>query len=232
MHRQAKGSISLSNALTEEVIYSIADGFAGGRFSTLDFVEKLKTLAPAIWSELLTTYGDGGKGVGRHYSAYSRVAHSLQNLLKDQRIFKLDYEPAPEGYGSPVIRYWTTDPNNSGQLFPDEIGEDAGYPEGAATRVTVNKYERSIAARKACIEHHGSSCAACKIDMGKVYGSRGQGFIHVHHLKPLSEIGEKYTVDPIKDLIPVCPNCHAIIHRAEPMLAIEELVELLAGTTD
>lgn len=222
----------MSNALTEEIIYSIADGFAGERFSTLDFVEKLQTFAPAVWSELLASYGAGGKGVGRHYSAYSRVAHALQHLLRDGRLFKLDYGAAPEGYGSPVIRYWTTDPNNVGQLYPDEIGEDLGYPEGAATRVMVNKYERSSAARKACIEHHGTRCAACKIDLGEIYGSRGQGFIHVHHLKPLSEIGERYTVDPINDLVPVCPNCHAIVHRAEPMLAIGELVELLAGTAD
>ena len=59
-----------------------------------------------------------------------------------------------------------------------------------------------------------------------VYGERGVGFIHVHHLKPLSEISKEYEVDPIGDLRPLCPNCHAMIHR-RPEMGIEELKELI-----
>jgi 5-methylcytosine-specific restriction protein A len=56
-----------------------------------------------------------------------------------------------------------------------------------------------------------------------MYGDIGKGFIHVHHLKPVSQIGETYEVDPINDLRPVCPNCHAMLHRPEETLTIEEL---------
>jgi 5-methylcytosine-specific restriction protein A len=45
----------------------------------------------------------------------------------------------------------------------------------------------------------------------------------VHHLLPLKHIKKAYKVDPITDLRPVCPNCHAMIHRREPMLSLEEL---------
>ena len=47
----------------------------------------------------------------------------------------------------------------------------------------------------------------------EVYGEVGRGFIEVHHIVPISERGGDYIVDPIRDLIPLCSNCHAMIHR-------------------
>ncbi|MEG1241999.1 MAG: HNH endonuclease, partial [Oscillospiraceae bacterium] len=57
------------------------------------------------------------------------------------------------------------------------------------------------------------------------YGEVGKNFIHVHHKIPLNEISEEYVVDPVNDLIPVCPNCHAMLHRKinDKYLSIEEL---------
>jgi 5-methylcytosine-specific restriction protein A len=55
----------------------------------------------------------------------------------------------------------------------------------------------------------------------------GQGFIHVHHLKELASIAKEYEVDPIKDLRPVCPNCHAMLHQRKPALTISKLRQLL-----
>jgi 5-methylcytosine-specific restriction protein A len=95
--------------------------------------------------------------------------------------------------------------------FPDEIDESIGYPEGAVQRITVNRYERDPYARTKAIEHHGLRCKVCNFDFETIYGSLGQGFIHVHHIVKLSDVGETYIVDPKKDLIPVCPNwsCNA-----------------------
>jgi hypothetical protein len=101
------------------------------------------------------------------------------------------------------------------------------FTEGAVQGVLVNVYERDPLARKACIDHYGAGCQACDFDFGQRYGEIGEGFIHVHHRKPLSEIGAQYQVDPIKDLLPVCPNCHAMIHRTFPPLSIDELRTLL-----
>ena len=47
----------------------------------------------------------------------------------------------------------------------------------------------------------------------ETYGELGKGFIHIHHKTPLSQIKNEYKVDFKEDLIPVCPNCHAMLHR-------------------
>lgn len=111
--------------------------------------------------------------------------------------------------------------------YPEELSGDT-FKEGAVQRVLVNAYERNPIARLACINHYGAICAACSFDFAHVYGSVGAGFIHVHHLAPLSSIGATYVVDPIRDLLPVCANCHAIIHRKDPPYAIAEVQELIA----
>lgn len=97
--------------------------------------------------------------------------------------------------------------------FPEEIEEDKDFFEGAGVKVTVNKYERNTEARRKCIEHNGCKCNICGINFGEVYGEVGKGFIHVHHIIPISEINQEYKIDYKNDLIPVCPNCHAMLHR-------------------
>lgn len=100
-------------------------------------------------------------------------------------------------------------------------------PEGAKRTVTVNAYERNPLARSACIAHHGYSCKVCGVDLGAKFGPIAANFIHVHHLVPISSIGRSYEVNPIQDLIPVCPTCHAILHLRVPPLSIAEAVALL-----
>jgi 5-methylcytosine-specific restriction protein A len=113
-------------------------------------------------------------------------------------------------------------------LFPD-VSEEHEYHEGHVRSVKVNAYERSSGAREKCIAYHGVACKICGLDFGERYGQLGEGFIHVHHLKPLHKIGEDYVVDHKKDLIPVCPNCHAMIHRIPDCenMSVEELKKVL-----
>jgi len=112
-------------------------------------------------------------------------------------------------------------------VFPDEMASPSGYLEGALRLVYVNAYERNPAARTACIAHYGPTCVVCGFNFSVVYGPLSKGFIHVHHLKPLAEIAVKYEVDPITDLRPVCPNCHAIIHMGGGCRSIEEARHLV-----
>ena len=120
----------------------------------------------------------------------------------------------------------------------DEAGviDDQGVVvEGAARTVSVNRYERSAWARQACVEHHGTSCAVCGIDFVEVYGDVGDGFIHVHHKTPISEVArtKNHHVDPIEDLVPVCPNCHAMLHRPKgKTLSVRELQRLMNVTQE
>ena len=115
-------------------------------------------------------------------------------------------------------------------IFPEVIDEVLNLYEGLKTTVSVNKYERNHVARTKCIEFHGCSCAVCGFDFQKVYGEIGKKFIHVHHITPLHTINEKYKVDYKLDLIPVCPNCHAMLHKKldgkEP--TVDELKKLIA----
>lgn len=113
------------------------------------------------------------------------------------------------------------------RLFPDELEPGHKYVEGARKQVRVNAYERDPRARKACLKRHGSCCAVCGFDFEARYGALGRGFIHVHHLKPLALTDGEYELDPVNDLRPVCPNCHAMLHRPEQMLSVEELQAIL-----
>lgn len=112
------------------------------------------------------------------------------------------------------------------QLAEEGLDTDTLY-EGVKRWVSVNTYERNPKARKKCIAHYGATCSICGIKFGEKYGKAGEGFIHVHHLTPLSEVSEKYEVDPINDLRPVCPNCHAIIHLRKPPYSIKEVKDFL-----
>ena len=123
-------------------------------------------------------------------------------------------------------------PTGAGRLYPDEVPVSQGrLVEGAIRQIVVNSFERSAAARERCIRAHGTRCAVCDLDMYARYGEIGRGFIHVHHLVELATIGAEYEVDPVKDLRPVCPNCHAMLHRTLPALSIEAVRSHLGRTS-
>lgn len=90
-------------------------------------------------------------------------------------------------------------------------------------------YERSRDAREACLKEFGYSCKICNFNFYEKYGEIGKNYIHVHHIVPLSEVGKSYIIDPKKDLIPICPNCHSMIHRSQKILSPEELKNSLKG---
>ena len=115
-------------------------------------------------------------------------------------------------------------------IYPDDI-DDNNLFEGSKKQITVNSYERSLQARQKCIEHYGPKCNICSLDFEQIYGNIGKGFIHVHHVKPLSEINEQYKINPVKDLRPVCPNCHAMLHKRKPAYSIEEIQDKIKQVT-
>jgi 5-methylcytosine-specific restriction enzyme A len=115
----------------------------------------------------------------------------------------------------------------SGDMLADEVINSDKLTEGAVRQITVNAYERNPVARTRCIEAHGVGCYVCGFNFGAAYGASASGFIHVHHIKPLATIAEQYEVNPVEDLRPVCPNCHAVIHMTNPPRSIEEVRALL-----
>jgi hypothetical protein len=122
-------------------------------------------------------------------------------------------------------------------IFPDEVEEQKEVvkrlPEGAVFQKLVNAYERNPLARQKCIDKYGTNCYICGFSFGATYGKVVDGFIHVHHLLQLSRVGKDYEVDPISDLRPVCPNCHAVIHhRHKQPYGIEEIRSFLTKVAE
>lgn len=113
--------------------------------------------------------------------------------------------------------------------LPEELDPKKKFIEGATKQVLVNSYERKPGARTACLRHFGYKCAACGQTMVDIYGKVGEGVIHVHHERELSTLGPDYELDPIEDLKPVCPNCHAILHTPKGVaMSISKLRGILA----
>lgn len=129
-----------------------------------------------------------------------------------EELMKNGLNGAPQGpqkINEVLERYLETISNHN-LLYPEVICDSKFY-EGAKKSIYVNSYERNSKAREECIAYHGFNCKVCGINFEDEYGSIGVGFIHVHHIVPLSEIKKEYILNPQKDLIPVCPNCHAMI---------------------
>lgn len=112
------------------------------------------------------------------------------------------------------------------KISKTDKNKNAKLLEGNPYSLTITKYERNPYARGKCLEHYGYTCQICKIDFEKDYGEIGKEFIHVHHLTPLSSIKSLYEVNPIEDLIPLCPNCHSMAHRKKIPFTIEELKKI------
>jgi predicted HNH restriction endonuclease len=109
-----------------------------------------------------------------------------------------------------------------------QMSQDAmGLREGSVMKRLSKSYVRDQNARRQCIAKYGTKCFICKFSFRARYGRVADGFIHVHHVRPLSDIGEEHSVDPVKDLRPVCPNCHAVLHMSDPPYSIEEVSAFL-----
>ena len=148
-----------------------------------------------------------------------------------------------------TLKTWVLNSSNIEEIFVDfdkflleelsefekEVVEKLADPaepnhfyEGKDIQSYSHKYERNPKAREACIKANGTACKICGIDFGKIYGPEFAGRIEVHHIVPISQIGHAYEIDPVKDLIPICPNCHAAIHSKKGgFYTVEELKALL-----
>lgn len=156
-------------------------------------------------------------------SLFIQYQNKRKGALKWGSIF--DRFDRTEHLGHAAYKPITSDVVN---VFPDEVTEHVVFREGAMRQVLVNAYERDSRARDQCIAKYGAKCFVCDFSFGTRYGKKFERVIHVHHLRPLSTIRKEYVVDPIEDLRPVCPNCHAILHAHNPAYTIEQVREFLA----
>lgn len=158
---------------------------------------------PAI-SVMVTRKDEAAPGSG--FADYYRKIHSEAKGKTDEGII------AEETRGCLTCEDWgpLLELSRTGEVASKILASRA-YEEGArVTRTLSEEIKRSPQARAACLAAKGTCCIVCERDLEAVYGV--PGIVHVHHLEPLSESDCVREVDPIKDLIPVCPNCHAVIH--------------------
>jgi predicted HNH restriction endonuclease len=153
-----------------------------------------------------------------------RIEPTIQHVLTSRGLQK---EKTTENYLYGFARSYREASRDETEQLPEEIVNPAQYVEGAKKTIVVNAYERDPAARAKCLQKYGTRCCVCTIDLGEIYGDLGRGYIHVHHLRPIAARGGTYRLDPIKDLRPVCPNCHAMLHRRDPILSPEELKNIM-----
>jgi predicted HNH restriction endonuclease len=149
----------------------------------------------------------------------------FQELLRAQNNFSFGFNPIRSERIITELRRLFEQHDRESVLQPEQVAFPSQFFEGATRQVSTNRYERNPCARQQCIEQYGCRCSVCNFDFEQVYGELGRGFIHVHHLKSLSEIGEEYQIDPIADLRPVCANCHAMIHHGTDLTSIDDLRE-------
>ena len=189
-----------------------------------------------------------GKAVGCHRivvnGAYGRLGHRLADEIgfePDKRKIGSHrwWSVLSKGHAYPRMFLWEMHEEVAEALealaivehdvpiWPEEVDVRRALTEGSVRRITVNAYERSPAARQRCIAHYGTTCQVCGIDFGATYGSAVEGLIHVHHRIPIAEVGEAYEVNPEEDLIPVCPNCHAVLHQQNPPYTVEQVRAML-----
>lgn len=172
-------------------------------------------------------------GITSFYARFKLLEEYTDDTLSLQHLHEHGYEGIPRS-----VRECKDKGLIDFLLHPHQMtyedAYDVDYPEdddklyeGALMKVNANKYERNQKARRECVEKKGYKCLVCGQDFEATYGEIGIGFIHVHHLTPISSIGKEYQLNVDTDLAPVCPNCHYMLHRKNPPYTIEELKDIL-----
>lgn len=180
--------------------------------NTIAFLLKYKKIndIPNSWSKYKTLL------MKQNTNLYQNIALIAYDELKYELLDENSKQELWDYLGVSIILH--------DDIYSGEIEKD--FYEGNSKKVYVNQYERDPKARQACLEKKGYICEICEFDFEKKYGEIGKNAIHVHHIVPLHQTTGKYKVDPIKDLMPVCPNCHLILHR-KGAPTVEELKKIV-----
>lgn len=165
---------------------------------------------------------DGGREILNNSLSFENTGSKEFCLLFESEMFDLRKEDEIEKLKEQLSRV--------GQLIvlivlPYETST-FGEVEGKGIEVVTTKYERSRKNRMLCVAHYGYKCQICNFSFGERYGETVESFIHVHHIERVSDGGE-VAIDPLNDLIPLCPNCHAVAHLKTPPYTPDELRRLL-----
>ncbi|MEE1130224.1 MAG: HNH endonuclease [Caryophanon sp.] len=152
------------------------------------------------------------------------------------RLYEEDKKEEIATLQAPLLRFKTNEEPNTYEVEMLNVNieeEQAVFEEGRPMHYFITRYERLSVVREAALELHGYDCAACRFNFEKTYGELGKHFIEIHHVNPLSRVKEKHEINPATDVVPLCANCHRMVHRqSSHVLTIEELQRILEQTKE
>lgn len=205
-------NLGMNQSSAHDYIYSYSNLIQGKLFTRNTNVYATEYFLSKIYSENgIIGLKNALLSLSQHIDYYEEVSGT--SVKKRKEIYNKYYD---------LVRDFSDE-----TIYPDEVESDIEYSEGKTKKVLINAYERNLIARKKCIEHFGLNCQVCDFNFETKFGELGKDFIHVHHKIDISTIGKEYSVNPITDLITVCPNCHSMLHKRKPAYSIEELKEIM-----
>ena len=196
--------------------------------------EKLKKTVIVGWYQNATVYRHRKEYNGRQYNLECDITSAFLLPTSERSFIVPRAQQSDFGFGQSNIWYakediadeyvhsvfkyinnYHYDTFSTSEDIPQAIS-DIYEESGIGKKITVNKYERNPHARRKCLEIFGTNCLICGFSSAEVYGNAFKDKIEVHHIVPINEINSDYKIDPSKDLIPVCPNCHTMLHTKMP----------------
>lgn len=136
--------------------------------------------------------------------------------IKQNSLFDLEDRNVNRIYSNSLklyIRFLGSEFDPRSYEYKKKNEEEPDFTEGKIRESHTTTFERKRGNRSACLAVHGYKCAVCGFDFEETYGELGKEFIEVHHIVPLSQIRKEYIINPQTDLVPLCSNCHSMIHR-------------------
>lgn len=191
------------------------------------YIHPFENTDPEFYHELATEVLVNAQLQVQNKKTNGMLRDSLQLLeafyaSKYYKNWKLKPSKSPDSISNPIS---SNDhiPTNTEIIEPQP--KEREMTEGAIKEMAMERAYRNLQARKVCIDKYQAQCQVCGIDFTEEYGPElGKGFIEVHHLVPISTRKENHIVNPLTDLVPLCPNCHAMIHRCkEGIMTLETL---------
>ena len=170
---------------------------------------------------IIVRYSIDGLTVGNYQ--FEQIRNALETAFN---------ESSPETEGRGQFKESSTKSKIGSQharsriLVPENNSKE--FHEGRRKQTYGSAIERNTTARSVCLAHYGPTCVVCGMNFEKEFGEEFAGIIEVHHIDPISRKDGGHLVDPIEDMVPLCPNCHRMIHRkANGVYLPDELRKLI-----